>query len=466
MKKFFTILMLIIISFQLSAQCSLLYDGFESGSLLPNWLLGTGTYTRSVNGTTPGVGSFNFEQTGSSAFYQGTYSTFTSGQPGYISFWMRTNTTNAANGYLVIGDANITSDNGILFCYFNSTSGLRFYGTSGSNIPIVANQWYHVEAKNINWTSRTMDIYVNNVLELPSWPFRSATATSMDRIHLFNLNNATAMYDDILIGATPLVGSVTDTICIYDSVVVNGTTYNAGSPSGTEVYTNIGPNNCDSTVTVALNVLPALTGAINLAICEGDSIIVNGNVYDTTTTGAVEVFTNVGPAGCDSIVTINLTVNTINNTVIQSNDSLTANQTGATYQWIDCNNGDSAIVGETNQLFVATVNGDYAVIVTINGCTDTSACTTIIGIGINENNFFNDISIYPNPTNNLVNINLGEGSSSVNLNLTSIDGKVIYESNINTEKIVTINLNNNSKGVYFLRVSNDKNHKVFKVIKE
>src|SRR5690554_4922439 len=36
----------------------------------------------------------------------------------------------------------------------------------------------------------------------------------------------------------------------------------------------------------------------------------------------------------------------------------------ATYQWIDCNNGNAIITGETGQSYTATENGDYAVIVT------------------------------------------------------------------------------------------------------
>ena len=60
------------------------------------------------------------------------------------------------------------------------------------------------------------------------------------------------------------VGTVNTTICATDSVVVNGTTYNAANPNGVEVFTSA--NNCDSTVTIALNVLPALAGVDNLSL--------------------------------------------------------------------------------------------------------------------------------------------------------------------------------------------------------
>ena len=52
----------------------------------------------------------------------------------------------------------------------------------------------------------------------------------------------------------PLTGTVANAICAGDSMVINGTTYNAGNPTGTEVFTNVGPNMCDSTVTVNLTI--------------------------------------------------------------------------------------------------------------------------------------------------------------------------------------------------------------------
>jgi Secretion system C-terminal sorting domain/FG-GAP-like repeat len=60
---------------------------------------------------------------------------------------------------------------------------------------------------------------------------------------------------------------------------------------------------------------------------------------------------------------------TINSTL----DSLTAEQTDALYQWIDCSTL-LAITGDTNQTFVPTITGDYAVEITLGTCVDTSVC--------------------------------------------------------------------------------------------
>ena len=66
--------------------------------------------------------------------------------------------------------------------------------------------------------------------------------------------------------------------------------------------------------------------------------------------------------------------NLIVNSVSQDLTSLMANIYGATYQWLDCNNSMNPIVGETNQIFVPTIDGNYAVEITQNNCSAISDC--------------------------------------------------------------------------------------------
>jgi hypothetical protein len=68
----------------------------------------------------------------------------------------------------------------------------------------------------------------------------------------------------------------------------------------------------------------------------------------------------------------------------QNGTTLTADQTGATYQWLDCDNNFAIINGETNQSYTPAVTGNYAVEVNMNGCVDTSACFLVDYTGIEE----------------------------------------------------------------------------------
>ncbi|MEY3049429.1 MAG: hypothetical protein RL365_1467 [Bacteroidota bacterium] len=75
---------------------------------------------------------------------------------------------------------------------------------------------------------------------------------------------------------------------------------------------------------------------------------------------------------------------TSTNGVTQTDVTLTADQNNATYQWIDCDNNNSPILGETNQSFTPTVTGNYAVEVTVNGCTSVSECVLMDFTGVDE----------------------------------------------------------------------------------
>ena len=88
--------------------------------------------------------------------------------------------------------------------------------------------------------------------------------------------------------------------------------------------------------------------------------------------GTISVTAN-NSYGSSSPQTINVTVITVNTSVTQNGSMLTANASGAAYEWLNCN-GNILVQGETAQSFTATSTGSYAVIVTQNGCADTSSC--------------------------------------------------------------------------------------------
>ena len=263
-----------------------------------------------------------------------------------------------------------------------------------------------------------------------------------------------------------LTGSLSNTICNGESIVVNGTTYNATNPTGTEVFNNIGPNGCDSTVTINLNVLTALTGSVTNTVCNGDSIVVNGTTYNAVNSSGTEMFTNIGPNNCDSTVTVNITVqNVIDVSVTQTDETLTSNQNGADYKWLDCDNGNTMIPTETNQAYTATSNGNYAVEVTVGSCIDTSSCISIITTEIIENTFRSSIQIYPNPTDGNFSLDLGESYKATTITLTDLNGKLIQSKDYNESQLLNLKLKQPA-GIYLLIIESGNEKAVIRLVKE
>ena len=172
---------------------------------------------------------------------------------------------------------------------------------------------------------------------------------------------------------------------------------------------------------------------------------IDGNIYTESNTTATFVYT---VDNCDSIVTLNLTINTVNTDVTQTGTTLTSDATGATYKWLDCNNGNEVIAGATNQVFEVTENGSYAVEVTENGCVDTSACFTVTTVGIETYNQ-SVFKLYPNPVNNILTVVSQEDINQIEV--YDITGKLLETINPQSTEI-TLDFSSYQEGVYLIKV--------------
>jgi hypothetical protein len=201
-----------------------------------------------------------------------------------------------------------------------------------------------------------------------------------------------------------------------------------------------------------------VTGTDVVSACD-EFTWINGVTYTGSNDTSTHILKTVD--GCDSTVTLNLTINTVDDSVTVVDEfTLQANASGATYQWIDCSNSDN-IAGETDSVFTTQVSGDYAVVITQNGCTDTSDCFTISNtVGIQDiKNLNYTVKLFPNPTTNSITLNL-DGISNVNLELFDIQGKLLLTKNraFNQEQI---DVSAFKTGTYFLRIlSNEGNQQI------
>lgn len=134
----------------------------------------------------------------------------------------------------------------------------------------------------------------------------------------------------------------------------------------TDTLTNI--NGCDSLITINLTI-GASFSTITKTACK-NYISPSGKIYSTSGI-YIDTLLNGNSQGCDSIITINLTIDTINTNLNVLNETITAMESGATFQWLNCDNNFSIIAGETDSGFSANQNGNYAVEITKNNCVDT-----------------------------------------------------------------------------------------------
>ncbi len=255
----------------------------------------------------------------------------------------------------------------------------------------------------------------------------------------------------------PVLFTCSPTICDGQSLTVGTHTYTA---SNTYIDTLNSYRDCDSIVTTNLTVLPANTFSQTLSLCQGNSITVGAHTYTASNT-YTDTLTSY--TGCDSVVTTELTVNTVDTSATMSNNTITANATSATYLWINCND-NLVIAGQTNQSYTATANGSYAVIVTQNSCSDTSACYDITTTGSVENSFAGAISIYPNPVSNELIIEFFGNKNNSGFEIVNPIGQVVFKGNLLEKTIVQTS--GFAPGVYLIKLENGKTYEFKKIVKE
>lgn len=173
---------------------------------------------------------------------------------------------------------------------------------------------------------------------------------------------------------------------------IDGNTYTEDEFEAT--HTLINAEGCDSVITLNLTINSSNSGTETVTACVAFTWI-DGITYTEDEFEATYTLSNIH--GCDSVVTLNLTINNVDNTTSISGSEITSNTTTAdTYQWVNCDNAFEPIDGENEQSFSPSDNGNYAVIITENGCTDTSSCVLIDFLGLDV--IANQLSsVYPNP---------------------------------------------------------------------
>lgn len=222
------------------------------------------------------------------------------------------------------------------------------------------------------------------------------TATNCDSIVTFTLMVLPYIY-----------GTINATICQNQVYTYNGGIYNASFNGNVDTVQT--PAGCDSIIVLNLTVIPFLTGIIDTAICQGKSFLFNNITYTATVSGVTDTFTTA--SGCDSIVTLNLTVTPYPSYII---DTMICAGQSYVFNGISYN---AAVTGAKDTFLTAggcdsMVTLNLTVIPYLTGTLNVSICQ-------GQSYLFNNIS-YTNAVSNITDtlITAAGCDSIVTLNLT------------------------------------------------
>ncbi len=339
----------------------------------------------------------------------------------------------------------------------------------------------------LNLTVNTTSAYTENMTicsnELPyTWngkvvqqggaaveTYTTQNSGGCDSVVTLNLTvNATSAYTENL------------TICSNELPYTwNGKVVQQGG-AAVETYTTPNSAGCDSVVTLNLIVNPATDSTVEITICSDDLPYTWNGQTLMQGGSAVATYTTTNSTGCDSTVTLNLTVEqtTVPQViVIATPDYKVAPDTPVTFAaWVSNAGTSPAIVWRKNGAQVGTGGISYTDNNLQNGdiitCTvySTFACSRPdsvvsepivmeISTGIARVHAVgSDLRMYPNPNNGSFTIEGTLPGNSASVDMISLTGQVVYHSmkmpvrNGQLKAQVTHQL---APGIYLLRVASE-----------
>ena len=202
-------------------------------------------------------------------------------------------------------------------------------------------------------------------------------------------------------------------------------------------------------------------------------------VFDTTSANSISI--NFALTAQSGILTVRghnflgdgvsssltITVNSLPATPIitQNINTLTSNA-NAGNQWYNLVTG--SIVNATSQIYLPQQIGDYFVIVTLNGCkSDSSNIIHYNGTGIDDIESSNIFIVYPNPAFDKLFLDLYQIKDFKNTNILiyNVQGQLLLQQVI-TNTQTELNIEKFAKGVYVIKINNERNTMIGKFIKE
>ncbi len=283
-----------------------------------------------------------------------------------------------------------------------------------------------------NATTKTLNI-TNVSITMNGYHFRCAITSTVPVFSIFS-NTATLIINTIPASAGTISGN--STVCQGQ----NSLTYTVPAIANATSYIWTLPTGTSGTSTSNSIIVNYETSAVS-----GD-IIVKGN-------------SSCGD-GAESVLPVVVNARPVRpviyqNGIILNSDALNGNQ------WYDQN---GLINGATNQNYTLTSNGNYYVIVTINGCSsESSNSINVVATGIDFTKDNKSIRVYPNPVSYELIIEIEGGTEKTEFEILNSSGQKVFKGFL-FEKIV-VPTTDFSPGVYIIKIENGKTFDFKKIVK-
>lgn len=169
-------------------------------------------------------------------------------------------------------------------------------------------------------------------------------------------------------------------------------------------------------------------------------------------------------SGCESEdrLEVSVSIDTVDVSTTADGNVITASASDATFQWIDCLD-NQPIAGATSAVFTAVANGNYAVVVTQNGCSDTSACVAVTTTGVGAT-AQSGSSIYPNPASEMIMIKVAPELIGAPYFITDALGRKV-KTGVIRQAATGISIHNLANGIYHFQAGRQPGQ-TFKVVKQ
>jgi hypothetical protein len=337
--------------------------------------------------------------------------------------------------------------------------GNTYFANNNSATHIIQNHLGCDSIITLNLTINQTSTFTDNITACDSF-------TWMDGNTYFANNNSATHTVQNHLGCDSIItlnltinqsSTFTDFVTACDSFTwMDGNTYFANNNSATHIIQNhLG---CDSIITLNLTINQSSTFTDEVIACNSYTWI-DGNSYSESNNTATHTISN--HLGCDSIITLDLEIITIDTSVIINNGTLIASVNKTNYQWLNCEDNFSPIIGENTAQFKPDETGIFAVEITQQICVDTSRCIPLEVLNINSKITQNGLNIYPNPTRDKITIEIGF-SASASVKIYDVFGKLSANYHISNSQDITLP---DVSGVYLICVKTENGEFCKRVVK-